>query len=165
MRSTKETYNTRILNAKLVKSEGNYRFGSIPAILPVPPAKLCLTIISAAAAAANLSFCLLLSLRYLSASGRIRRIRRMMSSLGSACAAFLFSSFAFFIVPRFLLRSTVLWRRVGKPTRPAAPPNVCPPAIAGGALKRLLRFCSCCRAAVADAIDSDVRMRSSVASK
>lgn len=56
-------------------------------IIPIPPlpaCKLCLTISSAAAAAASLSFCLLRSRRYLSASGRMRRIRKIMSSLGSA---------------------------------------------------------------------------------
>jgi hypothetical protein len=61
-----------------------YLFGKIPAIFPPPPARLCRTIISAAAAAARRSFCRLLSLRYRSASGRIRRILRIMSSLGSA---------------------------------------------------------------------------------
>lgn len=62
----------------------HYLFGKIPAIFPAPPARLCRTIISAAAAAARRSFCRLLSLRYRSASGRIRRIRRIISSLGSA---------------------------------------------------------------------------------
>jgi hypothetical protein len=56
-------------------------------IMPIPPfpaCKLCLTISSAAAAAASLSFCRLRSRRYLSASGRMRKMRKIMSSLGSA---------------------------------------------------------------------------------
>jgi hypothetical protein len=54
--------------------------------LPPPEARLCLTIISAAAAAARRSRCRLRSLRYAAAfgSGRIRKIRKIMSSLGSA---------------------------------------------------------------------------------
>ena len=49
---------------------------------------------------------------YFSASGRILRIRRIMSSFGSAWASFLFSSLAFLMVPRLRLCMMDLERRV-----------------------------------------------------
>lgn len=118
---------------------------------------------SAAAAAASLSFCLLRSLRYRSASGLILKILKIMSSFGSAWASLRFSSLAFFMVPK--LRDSIidLLRRVeGMPRRPAAPPKPGPP----GADKRFMRaVCSCWRLAVAVAMDSEVRIRLSVLSK
>lgn len=133
----------------------------------LPACRLCLTISSAAAAAASLSFCLLRSRRYRSASGRMRKMRRIMSSLGSAWISFRFSSLAFFIVPRLRLIMMLLERLVlGKAAKMlllAAPP-IAPNE--GGAERRLRRAAaSCCRAAVAVAIASDVRMRLSVVSK
>jgi hypothetical protein len=72
-------------NAALKNVPQIHRRGRLFAPNRFPPAaKLCLTIISAAAAAARRSLCLLLSLRYGAASGLILRILRIMSSLGSA---------------------------------------------------------------------------------
>lgn len=124
---------------------------------PLPACKLCLTIASAAAAAASLSFCLLRSLRYRSASGLIRRIRRIISSFGSACASFLFSSLALRIVPRLRLWRMLLLRRV--------PPKLGERKPAGADRRLSCCACCCCRVAVAEAIASEVRMRLSVDSK
>ena len=117
-------------------------------IIPIPPlpaCKLCRTISSAAAAAANLSFCLLRSRKYRSASGRILRIRRIMSSLGSAWISFLFSSLALFMVPRLRLIMMLLERLVlgsaAKMLLLAAPPIA--PKV-GGAEKRLRRAAASC---------------------
>lgn len=126
--------------------------------------KLCLTIASAAAAAASRSFCRLLSFKYLSASGLMRKIRRIISSLGSAWASFRFSSFAFRIVPRFRDIMTDFVRRV--PVTLSMPAEECMPRIPAGAERRFRRAaCSCCRLAVALAMASEVRMRLSDGSK
>lgn len=137
-----------------------------PTLPPIRPAcKLSLTIASAAAAAANLSFCLERSRKYLSASGRILKILRIISSFGSAWTAILLSSFAFFIVPK--LRESMIdfdLRVLGS----AAKMFVVWLAEAkdGGAESRFKRAAaSCWRRAVAVAIDSEVRMRLSEDSK
>jgi len=110
-----------------------------PNLGPPPLARLCLTIVSAAAAAASRSFCRLLSLKYGAASGRILKILNIISSLGSACASFLFSSFAFFIVPRLRLSIMLFVLRIE--VEPIRPPKEAP-RLAGA--ERRFR-CACAR--------------------
>ena len=137
-----------------------------PCCIDLFACKLCLTIASAAAAAANLSFCLFLSLKYLSASGLIRKIRSIISSLGSAWASFRFSSFAFLIVPRLRDIMIDLLRRVVPKPAPSMPTEECIPRAVAGAERRLSRAAaSCWRFAVAVAMASEVRMRLSVDSE
>lgn len=90
-----------------------------------------------------------------------------MSSFGSAWISFRFSSFAFFIVPKFLDSMMLLLLRVlgsaAKMLLFAVPPML---AKDGGALRRFKRAAaSCCRSAVAVAMASEVRIRLSEDSK
>jgi len=90
-----------------------------------------------------------------------------MSSFGSAWISFLFSSLAFFMVPRLRDSMMLLLLRVlGRAAKMllfAVPPIL---AKEGGALRRLRRAAaSCCLRAVAVAMDSEVRIRLSEDSK